>query len=376
MNGNNIPRICFYPGALNLGGVGRLTINLAAEMLAQGYKVDIFLTKYQGDYLDNIPKEVTLIKGKGGAIKSILAFAKYITKHKPDVIISSRDYLNFINIMVTKLVRSKTQVITSVHVDYSGMPEQKQTLRLKMLTYALKKLYPRADNIVAVSGGVAKDFSHRFGYPYEEIDVIYNPTYQEENYNKESKLEYQAFYETDLPIIIGVGRLNDQKNFSLLIESFEQVNKERKSKLIILGEGPNRKELENLIIDKNLQDQILLAGFVPNPIDYIKKSDVFVMSSSWEGFGNVIVEAMGTGISIVATDCPSGPAEILNDPKCGKLVPIHNKDEMSKAILELLKNPLKSNNVIARAKDFSVPTITSQYVKLIKNIGTFQSAFL
>lgn len=373
MRGSTATKICFYPGALNLGGVGRLTINLAAEMIRQGYQVDLFLTMYQGDYLKDIPKEVNLIKGKGGAIKSILVFAKYIRTQKPDVIISARDYLNLINIVVTKLVRSKTQLITSVHVDYSGIPEQKKSVRLKVLNYTLKYLYKKADNVVAVSAGVAKDFSERYNYPLNKIDVVYNPTYVEENYIKESELKYGAFYETDLPIIIGVGRLNNQKNFSLLIEAFEEVNKQIAAKLIILGEGANRIELEKMIEDKRLKDRVLLPGFVPNPIDYIKKSNVFVMSSSWEGFGNVIVEAMGTGISVVSTDCPSGPAEILNNTKYGTLVSMHNKEEMSNAIIELIKKPLNPELVKTRAKDFSVPTITNQYLNLINNKSNLQS---
>lgn len=366
MRGGTATKICFYPGALNLGGVGRLTINLASEMIRQGHQVDLFLTMYQGDYLKDIPREVKVIKGKGGALKSIFTFAKYIRDNKPDVIISSRDYLNLLNIAVTKLVRTKTQVIASVHVDYSGMPKQKQSVRLKVLTYALKKLYPKADHVVAVSSGVAKDFSKRYNYLLDKIEVIYNPTYLEENYMNEKKLEFEAFYNTELPVVIGVGRLNDQKNFSLLIEAFEGVNKQIESRLIILGEGPNRPELEKMVEDKGLKDRVLLPGFVPNPIDYIKKSNVFVMSSSWEGFGNVIVEAMGTGISVVSTDCPSGPAEILNHSKYGTLVSMNNQKEMSNAIIEMIENPLDSEMVITRAKDFSVATIANQYLNLIK----------
>lgn len=370
MRGSTATKICFYPGALNLGGVGRLTINLASEMIRQGYQVDLFLTMYKGDYLKDIPKEVKVIKGKGGALKSIFAFAKYIRENEPDAIISSRDYLNLLNIVVTKLVRKKTQVIVSVHVDYSGMPIQKQSFRLKILTYALKKLYPKADSIVAVSSGVAKDFSQRYNYPLDKIEVIYNPTYLEESYSSNRELEFEAFYQTELPVVIGVGRLNDQKNFSLLIEAFEEVNKQIESKLIILGEGANRPELEKMIEDKRLKDRVLLPGFVPNPIDYIKRSNVFVMSSSWEGFGNVIVEAMGTGISVVSTDCPSGPAEILNNSKYGTLVSMNNKEEMSKAIIELIKKPLNSEWIISRAKDFSVATIANQYLSLIKKTSS------
>lgn len=365
MRRTNATKICFYPGALNLGGVGRLTINLASEMMQQGYQIDLFLTMYQGNYLKDIPKEVKVIKGKGGALKSMVTFANYIRDDKPDVIISSRDYLNLINILVTKLVRAKTKVIASVHVDYSGMPKQRQSYRIKALNFILKKLYPKADRIVAVSNGVAKDFSLRYNYPLDKIEVIYNPTYLEENYLIERKMKYETFFHTELPIVIGVGRLNDQKNFSLLIEAFEVVSKQIESKLIILGEGSNRPKLEKIIADKKLINNVFLPGFVPNPIDYIKKSNVFVMSSSWEGFGNVIIEAMGTGISVVTTDCPSGPAEILNNSKYGKLVPMNNKKEMANAIIEMIKNPLDPELVKTRAKNFSVSTIVDQYLNLI-----------
>lgn len=359
-------KICFFPGALKLGGVGKLTINLAKEMINQGHEVDFYLTINEGEYLNQIPPGVHLSAGKGGALKSIFSFASYLRKRKPDVVISSRDYLNFLCILITKTVSPKTKVIASVHVDYSGMPKSEFSFNYKLMNLSLKKVYRWADNVIAVSKGVAKNFSYRHNFPLEQIDVIYNPTYDPESYKSEKAILYKDFIDTDNPIIIGVGRLTEQKNFRLLIKAFRKVRESLDAKLIILGEGHLRNDLEVLIDELNLKPYVLLPGFVNNPIDYIKISDVYVMSSSWEGFGNVIVEAMGTGITVVSTDCPSGPAEILDYGKYGTLVPLDDIEKMSKAILNSINNPLEKKMIIKRAKSFSIENITREYLDLIQ----------
>jgi glycosyltransferase involved in cell wall biosynthesis len=357
-------KICFFPGALNLGGVGKLTINLAKEMVERGYTVHFFLTKTGGDYMDEIPEGVQVFNGSKGALRSIIPFIKYLRAEQPTAVISARDYLNYVNIICTGIFSRSSKIITSVHVDYSGMPIE-ESWGSRVLNFFGRVLYPKADKIVAVSKGVAVDFASRFRRPIDEIDVIYNPTYVPEKYVISSAIKNEKFFHEDKDVIIAVGRMKEQKNFTLLIKAFIEVYAQRPCRLVILGEGDQRAQLEKLVSAAGLVDEVYMPGYVENPIDYIRRSDLFVMSSSWEGFGNVIVEALGVGIKIVSTDCPSGPAEILENGKYGILVPINSVSNMKDAILKALAMQESPERLIARAHDFSVERITTQYLKLL-----------
>lgn len=358
--------ICFFPGMLNLGGVGSLTINLAEEFTRQGHKVDFFLTKKKGDYLERLPKGVKIVEGKGSAFKSVFSFADYLKKEQPDVVISARDYLNLAAIFSKLIAFSRVKLVCSVHVDYSGMPKVKPSLRGGVQNLFLKHLgfYKYANHVVAVSTGVADDFSSRFNYPRSAIKVIYNPTYMPKKYSNEPSIRFTEFVNEDKPIILSVGRLTEQKNFELLIDAFSIVKKQIDCRLLILGEGHLRAALEKKVEALHLFDDVLMPGFVNNPIDYMKVADVFVMSSDYEGFGNVIVEALGAGLPIVSTDCPSGPAEILANGEFGSLVPIRNKSELSKAIANSLEEKKGDEHLINRAKIFSARNIAREYLSL------------
>jgi glycosyltransferase involved in cell wall biosynthesis len=359
-------RVCFYPGALKLGGVGKLTINMANYMANEGYDINFFLTNLEGDYVNQIPKNIKVFEGKGGALKSIFAFIKYLLKRKPDAIISSRDYLNFICIICVKIFSPKTTIISSIHVDYSGMPTRKKNFFESLLILLYAHAYKRSDHIVAVSKGVANDFTRRFNISGEKLKIIYNATYDSELYVVNKPILFNNFFDENKKIIISVGRLTHQKNFDMLIKAFSLVRKKVDCKLLILGEGELRNDLEGLVNRLNLENCVLMPGFVHNPIDYIKKSNVFVMSSLYEGFGNVIVEAMGTGISIVSTNCPSGPSEILENGLYGKLVQIDDIQGMCNSIIESLDNPFDKHSIISRAKVFSIKNISDQYLNLIE----------
>lgn len=359
--------ICFFPGMLNLGGVGSLTINLADEFIRQGHKVDFFLTKKKGDYLGRVPEGVTIIEGRGSAFNSVLSFASYLKKEQPDVVISARDYLNLAAILSKLIALSKVKLVCSVHVDYSGMPKAKSSLRGRLQNLFLKHLsfYKYADHVVAVSAGVADDFSTRFNYPRSEVKVIYNPTYMPDKYLSEANTQFPKFVNHDKPIILSVGRLTEQKNFDLLIDAFSIVRKQMDCRLLILGDGHLREALEKKVEELGLRDDVLMPGFVNNPIDYMKAADVFVMSSDYEGFGNVIVEALGAGLPVVSTDCPSGPAEILANGEFGTLVPIRNKSELTKAIVDNLNKKSDVKHLVSRAKQFSAKNIGDEYLSLL-----------
>jgi glycosyltransferase involved in cell wall biosynthesis len=180
------------------------------------------------------------------------------------------------------------------------------------------------------------------------------------------KLDHRWFEDNEDPVILGVGRLNEQKDFQTLLRAFANVLKKRHAYLVILGEGEERSSLEVLSEELNVAHRVHMPGFVRNPYKYMARSDVFVLSSKFEGFGNVIVEAMACGCPVVSTNCRSGPTEILENGKWGRLVPVEDPLRMSNAINESIASPLPPSK--ERAQDFTAEVIMDQYCSLIYNL--------
>jgi glycosyltransferase involved in cell wall biosynthesis len=167
-----------------------------------------------------------------------------------------------------------------------------------------------------------------------------------------------------VPAIVNVGRLVPQKNQLLLVDAFKLVTDKRAAQLWIVGEGPRRADLEKRIDELGLSQSVRLFGHVSNPLPILRDADVFALSSSHEGFGNVLVEAMWTGTPVVATDCPYGPAEILENGKWGQLVPAGNAEALAEAILDILENG--GIDARTRAEDFTADNAVRQYLELIE----------
>ena len=360
-------KICFFPGTLALGGIGKIFINLIEEYANRGIEVHVYLTKKEGEFLDQLPKNVRVFEGNGRALTSIIPFIKYLRKEKPEAVLSAREFLNIINIFCCLFTSNKTKAVVSLHTNQTAenMATKENTGSLYKNKYFLtlaKAFYKIPDKIVAVSGGVADDFSSRMGIERQKIKVIYNPVYKPADAIEVTPNSLvQNFLSDNRKFIIAVGRLTKQKDFPTLIKAFSLVRKKMDISLIILGEGPLRQELETLINQLGLQDHVLLPGFISNPSYYVRKAAAFVISSKYEGFGNVIVEALGVGTPIISTDCPSGPSEILANGKYGRLVPIENPAELANNIIDTLNSTYDPEQLINRAKDFSIHRIADEY---------------
>ncbi|RAU82419.1 glycosyltransferase [Pontibacter arcticus] len=363
-------KICFFPGTLALGGIGKLFVNLIEEYAARNIAVDVFLTKKEGEFLDQIPANVRIIEGKGRALTSIPKFIKYLNAERPDAVISAREFLNIVNIACCACSSAPTLPVVSLHTNQTAQNFYTNTDKsLYSNSYFIRMarmLYKKPKKIIAVSGGVADDFAMRMGVPRQKIEVIYNPVYKE--YVEEAapvNQTFQTFTKDGRRFIVGVGRFALQKDFSTLLKAFHLVRKTDDITLILLGEGPLRQELEAEIKSLGLTENVLLLGFVDNPLYYIKRAAAIAVSSKFEGFGNIIVEALGVGTPVVSTDCPSGPSEILENGKYGKLVPVGDPQAMATAIVETLHETHNPAALIARARDFAVPKIADEYLAYI-----------
>lgn len=372
INHFNEKKIAFLIESLSLGGIGRLTLLLSEEFAKEGYQVDLLLMKKQGQYLKQVPSNVRVVdlNAKKLLLSSHL-IGSYLKQEKPVVLISASERANIMALLAKKLFRVKSKVIISIHVNNSeAMTRQGASLYKRLVILAARRIYKWADQVVAVSRGVAEDVEKLFLVQRDKITVIYNPIISRGLDEKANEaLDHPWLNQNRFPVILGAGRLIRQKDFLTLIRSFDALKKEISDiKLIILGEGKERLTLEKEIRNLGLTEDVSLPGYIDNPYSYMKRSSVFVLSSAWEGFGNVLVEALATGTPIVSTDCPSGPAEILVNGKYGNLVPVGDHKTLARAVLNVLKDPPDRKLLINRANDFTVDKAVEKYLDLINDL--------
>jgi glycosyltransferase involved in cell wall biosynthesis len=368
--------IALFLESLNGGGVQRVVLNLAKSFVDKGFAVDIVLFCAKGPFLENVPSGCSIIDlNVNRAITSIPKIISYLKKRKPDVMITNfLIHTNSVCLIAKLISRAKTKVILVNHTYLSESMKfilssyKKFSLnyfRTKVSFHLAYLVYPLADSVVAVSKGIADDLEKNFPNLMGKVKVIYNPVFSEEILKKsEEPVSQEWFQKQGMPIIISVGRLETQKGFSTLLRAFAIVQNATKCKLVILGEGRERSNLNYLAEKLSIEKELWMPGFVDNPYKYMSKASLFVLSSIYEGFGNVLVEALALGCPVVSTDCPSGPSEILENGKYGKLVPVGDSEAMAKAILETLKNPPDKEFLISRAQEFSVEKAVEKYLEL------------
>jgi glycosyltransferase involved in cell wall biosynthesis len=235
----------------------------------------------------------------------------------------------------------------------------------RTLPFLIHYGYPKADAIVAVSQSLADDLSQTARLNTASIQVIHNPIVTGSFKEQQRHCVKHPWFAEETPVVLGVGRLSEQKNFDLLIKAFALARQQKKLRLMILGEGEKRKALEQLIKQLGLEQDVQLMGYVDNIAAYMTKASIFVLSSDYEGFGNVLVEAMACGCPVVSTDCPVGPSEILAAGRYGQLVPVNNAALLADALLEGLANPKDANALRHRAEEFSVEVILPKYKRVL-----------
>ena len=356
------PRVALYVPSLRGGGAERSMLTLAQGFAARGYTVDLVLAKAEGSYLDCVGEAVRVVDLESSrVIASLPGLVRYLRREQPVALLSAMGHANVVAVMAKVLARAPTRIVVSEHSTYTRARSDSVSWRSRVLGGLMRWAYRRADGIVAVSSGVADDLSRSIGLNRERISVIYNPVVTNE-------LIAQSFADTDhpwlaekrFPVVLAVGRLTKAKDFPTLIQAFAQVRKLRDVRLVILGEGELRAELTELVNRLSLDEDVDLPGFVENPFPFMRQSDLFVLSSAWEGLPSVLIQAMACGAPVVATDCPSGPAEILEGGRWGRLVPVGDADGLARAISAALDDPCPPD-VSVRAASFNLDNSLDAY---------------
>lgn len=350
------------------GGAERVFLLLAEFFADNGIEVDLILMKKQGEYLPEIPgniRVVSLCTGSDGKFhfwEAGIAFfrmVRYLRQTSIDVLFSTLGKTNLFAILSALIVSENFRLVIREANTFHNISNK---IQIKLAAW----LYPKADHIIAISKGVAQDLKGIKRVKAENVSVIYNPI-DLKTIQRLSKapIDHPWLLSKTVPVIVAVGRLVPQKDFETLIRAFDKVQKKQDTRLIILGKGQLKKKLEGIIQELSLEKKVQLAGFRRNPFPYYRNADLFVMSSRWEGFGMVLIEAMASGTNIVSTDCHSGPSEILGSGKYGCLVPVGDNMALSRAILKTLKTPLCRQVLLKRAGFFTKDKICKNYYQII-----------
>ncbi len=349
------------------GGAEKVMLNLASELARRGFQVSLLLVRAQGEYKNHIHADLRLIDFRAKrALTSIPRLARYLKKKRPSILLSTLDHTNLIAIWARLLVSSRTKII--IRIDNIMTPGRKRSggLTRFIIGFLARLFYPFADAVIAVSHAVAADLVRFSFIPSKRISIINNPISLSTILQSSKETVTHLWYSLNsVPVVLGVGRLAKQKDFGTLIHAFRIVRDQMKAKLIILGEGLERPRLEELVRSYNLGADVDLPGFANNPYSFMSRSSVFVLSSRWEGFGIVLLEALALGIPAVATNCPGGPSEILDNGRYGRLVPVGNAKVLAKAIIDSVNMPIDRKELQNRAAEFDIDLITDDYLKIM-----------
>jgi glycosyltransferase involved in cell wall biosynthesis len=370
MNEGNNKRIALFSASLRGGGAERAIMILASYLFRKGFKVDMVLAEKVGPFLSELPTGIRIIDLKKRRILfSFWRLVRYLKEEKPDVLISTMNYVNIVTLLARCLARVPTKIVIREVTVASLSKSFSDGIKIRVVLVLIRLLYPLADLIIAVSGGVAADLREYFKIPSGKIRVICDPVVDEAMLEKAGAVVAHPWFGSDrVPIVLAAGRLSKEKDYPTLFNAFAILKQRTEMRLVILGEGKERNALENMIKAMDLKSYISMPGFVENPFAYMKKADVFVLSSIVEGLSNVLVQAMAVGTPVVSTNCPSGPAEVLENGKYGPLVPVGDAESLAEAIYTVLSEPPQPEFLQEGALRFSADIICNKYLEAINNI--------
>lgn len=361
-------RLALFLPSLHGGGAERIMLLLAGGFAERGLRVDLILANAEGPYLSRVPNTVRVVNLEASrVIKSLPGLVRYLRREQPHALLSALDHANLIALLAKRLTVSKASCVVSVHSTLSIEQRHARAWRARLIPWLISRWYPRANKVVAVSQGGAKDLIHMTGLAPERVKVIHNPVVIPDLLvQAQAPIPHVWLGAEQPPVILGVGRLTGAKDFPTLIRAFAQVRERRLARLIILGEGEERPKLEALLGALNLQNEVALPGFVQNPYAYMSRAAVFVLSSAWEGLPGVLIEALAVGTQVVATDCPSGPNEILCGGTYGPLVQAGDDASMAEAIVHILEGRRLTASVLReRAADFNLERAITAYLDVL-----------
>ncbi len=363
------PLIAFFLATSGHSGVDRAAAHLLPALARRGYRVDLLKVRGHGPHLgaesaDPPPGLRVVDLGTRHTYTALAPLMRYLRRERPAVLLADKDRVNRTALLARALARVPTRLVlssgTTISIDLQGRGRFERWLQRT----SMGRLYPFADRVIVTSEGVADDMAAYTGLARERIRVVPSPVVPAGLLEQAPpRPPHPWFAEGAPPIVLGVGELSARKDFATLLRAFARVRARRACRLVILGEGGQHRVLLRLAAELGIAGDVDLPGFVPSPYVYMAHAAVFALTSRWEGLGFVLIEALALGTPAIATDCPSGPREILQDGRYGPLVPVSDVEALATGIESLLERPPPRERLREAARPYEVERATTAYLE-------------
>lgn len=367
-------RVALFLPSLAGGGAERCMLNVAGGLVDR-LDVDLVLARDEGPLRSHVPDRVrTVPLGSRRTVGAVVPLARYLRETRPCGIYSAPCHANLVTIMAAQLARTGTQVIATEHLPPSSHSAQVDRARDRLLPMLMRRLYSKA-TVTAVSEGVAADLVDWVGLGPGSVTVVLNPVDIDDLTRKANAgTDHPWLALGGLPVVLAAGRLTAQKDFPTLLQAMARVRRTRDVRLIIIGEGEDRQALASLAQQLGIADAVDLHGHVENPYPFFAGASVYALSSRCEGLPTVLLEALALGLPIVATDCPSGPREILQGGALGRLVPVDDPEALAEAIEGALDHP-QAPDPSGACAPYELSTVVDGYLALLDTDVSGADAF-
>jgi len=372
------PIIAIFVPTLLIGGAEKSLVKLANGLSGRGWSIKLLLMSKVGPLVDEVGANVEIVDlGCSSFRQAIFVLARYYRQHRPEVILTSLYATGLAAIAARMLSGHKPKVIIGAHNSLRAKASHPDNVKDRFLLMPLcRLLFPKADGFIPVSAGLALELEQLLGLPRDRIRTIYNPVVTSELTAMAEEAVSHPWLDQprqgQFKTIVSVGRLVEQKGFDVLLEALSIARQSMDCRLIIVGGGPLGASLLALAQRLGLHDVVDLVGWEQNPFKFVARSDLFVLSSRWEGLANVVIEALACGCPVVATDCHYGPDEILEGGKHGALAEVDNAADLAAKILAALRTDVRSASSDAtrrsRSLDFTVDASVEQYAQYLSSM--------
>lgn len=402
--------VAFYIHSVSSGlGAEKVVLNVVAGLAARGRRIDLLVEDVQEGLRESLPPGVTLVdlapaqRAAAGefalraaslllnllrgakpdpcgqesfraALARFLlkrrpplhALRRYLSRRRPQAIIAFLNYPNISLLLATQLGKGDTRVYVNLRNHISSSVAGAKSRRMREMPVLMRNLFHLADGVVAVSEGVAEDIARLTDTPQGRVTTIFNPVYRPDMLELAGgPAPHPWLRQRDIPVVLGAGKMKPQKDFATLLKAFARLRQQRPARLVILGDGDGKAALEALAGELGVRADVDFPGYVDNPYVWFRHAAVFALSSAWEGLPNVLIEAMACGCPVVSTDCPSGPAEILDRGRFGRLVPVGDDAALAAAIQATLDQGKGVDISAAHARRFGFDSVVDRYDLLL-----------
>lgn len=364
-------KVWFLLSRLDRGGLERVQVNLAQAFSKRGVDVKLVVGRIAPGAHNEVPPSIEILEiASTGRAYFLIGLLRALRREQPDVVFTTSNDVACLMVFFRLILFRRVRVFVTQHLSLLGAKKLTHgfdRIKFTITLWSMRLLVPRADHVIAVSQGVGKELLEVLRVDASRLDIIHNPILTPDFDASLQGVVNWPWPDNVLKTIIFVGRLEPVKRPDLLLDCFNELIRERPVRLLILGDGSLRVDIEKNIAINGLNDSVAVLGFVDNPIPFIQKSHVLVLPSDCEGFGNVLVEAMACGTQVVSSDCPHGPSEILDRGRFGQLVPMNDADALQLAVRKCLDGEfhVPEDELKAGAEKFRLDLIVERYLSLI-----------